>query len=114
MISCFRRRWFDLFLNFKRFIPIYDISNILIEDDWFYCCTLRWVFFCVILNEFVFVNVCDCLGAGEHKQRNIPSYNKLSKLACKAGISVLNSGGTALEAVKEAVIGNILLICLFI
>lgn len=46
------------------------------------------------------------LGAGEHKQRNIPNYNKLSKIACKAGVSVLNNGGTALEAVKQAVIGK--------
>lgn len=53
------------------------------------------------------VNSIYCLGAGEQKRENFVSYNKLSKRACVAGIKILNNGGSALEAVREAVVGKI-------
>lgn len=43
-------------------------------------------------------------GAGYHKSHG--KYNKLTRLACKAGVLILKDGGTALEAVKVAVMGN--------
>lgn len=45
------------------------------------------------------------LGAGTHKSKYRNNYNKLAKAASKAGIEVLKKGGTALEAVKAAIIG---------
>ncbi|XP_044261710.1 threonine aspartase 1 [Tribolium madens] len=39
-------------------------------------------------------------GAGTHNSSHFVKYNKLSKKACRKGIEVLRSGGTALEAVK--------------
>ncbi|XP_031335006.1 threonine aspartase 1 isoform X2 [Photinus pyralis] len=43
-------------------------------------------------------------GAGHHKDKFHKQYNKLSKLACKAGTDVLKQGGSAIEAVKAAVL----------
>ncbi|KAK9696725.1 Asparaginase [Popillia japonica] len=43
-------------------------------------------------------------GAGQHTEKNYNRYNKLSRQACRAGIQVLKNGGSALEAVKAAVI----------
>ncbi|KAK4883257.1 hypothetical protein RN001_006576 [Aquatica leii] len=43
-------------------------------------------------------------GAGHHKSKFYKKYNKLSKLACRAGVDVLKQGGTAVQAVKAAVL----------
>ena len=51
-------------------------------------------------------------GAGYHKSHG--KYNKLTKLACKAGALILRDGGTALEAVKVAVMGNVTYLLSFI
>lgn len=45
------------------------------------------------------------VGAGTHKITYHKSYNKLAKIASKAGVDVLKHGGSALEAVKAAIIG---------
>ncbi|KYB25153.1 threonine aspartase 1 [Tribolium castaneum] len=42
-------------------------------------------------------------GAGTHSSSHYVQYNKLSKKACRKGIEVLQSGGTALEAVKVVI-----------
>ncbi|GJQ74419.1 hypothetical protein Trydic_g21289 [Trypoxylus dichotomus] len=43
-------------------------------------------------------------GAGQHTEKNYSKYNKLSRQACRAGMQILKNGGSALEAVKAAVI----------
>ncbi|KAL3278434.1 hypothetical protein HHI36_013755 [Cryptolaemus montrouzieri] len=43
-------------------------------------------------------------GAGFHNAKYYKEYNKLSKQASEKGIEVLKNGGTALEAVRDAVI----------
>lgn len=48
------------------------------------------------------------LGAGSHKHRYRRRYNKLARKASKAGVDVLRSGGSALDAVKAAIIGEFL------
>lgn len=45
-------------------------------------------------------------GAGTHKSKNFKEYNRLARIASKAGVAVLKSGGTPLEAVKAAVAGK--------
>lgn len=52
------------------------------------------------------LNVFFLLGAGTHKNRYRHRYNKLARKASKAGVDVLKSGGSALDAVKAAIIGE--------
>lgn len=46
------------------------------------------------------------LGAGYYSNKTMRDYKLLSKRACKKGMAVIESGGTALQAVNEAIIGN--------
>lgn len=48
------------------------------------------------------------LGAGRHKSKYHKEYKKVCNRACRKGMEVLQRGGSALDAVKEAVIGNVL------
>ncbi|KAG5900596.1 hypothetical protein JTB14_017454 [Gonioctena quinquepunctata] len=45
-------------------------------------------------------------GAGSHSNKLYKDYKKLCNRACRKGIHVLKEGGTAMEAVKAAVIEN--------
>lgn len=50
----------------------------------------------------------DFVGAGSHKTGYHKRYNKLAKVATKAGIDSLKNGGGALDAIKAAVMGRCL------
>lgn len=45
------------------------------------------------------------LGAGHHNRKLHKEYRKLCSRACLKGMKVLNEGGSAMEAVKAAIVG---------